>query len=73
MPADMPVPTSPTHLVHVVTDNLAIRFPDLDRDEIQARVQAAYQRLAEGSRITDHLAVLVQHEVTEQLRDQPAH
>ena len=68
MPADMPIPTSPEHLVRVVTDNIAAKVPDLDRDDIQARVQAAYQRLAAGSRITDHIAVLVQHEAIEQLR-----
>jgi hypothetical protein len=73
MPADMPIPSSPEHLVRVVTDNISAKFPDLDRAQIQTRVQATYQRLAADSRISDHLAVLVQHETIEHLRASTAH
>ena len=68
MPADMPVPASPDQLVQILTTNLSAKFPDIPRERVHATVQTTYQRLARGAKITDHLAVLVQHEAGEHLR-----
>ncbi len=68
MPADMPAPTSPEHLVQVVTTLVAEKYPDLDRRTVTAEVEASYQRLARDCRITDQMAVLVQHDTIESLR-----
>ena len=68
MPAELPVPGSPDVLVRTVTDVVAAKFPDHDRAEVETAVRRSYQRLAADSRIPDHLAVLVQHEVVDQLQ-----
>jgi hypothetical protein len=70
MPADMAVPTSPDHPVREVTDSLARRFTGRSRVDIETRVRARYHRLAEAARITEHLAVLVEHDVPDQLRSE---
>jgi hypothetical protein len=50
-----------------VTDVVAAKFPDRDRDDMETTVRNSYQMLAEDSRIIEHLAVLVQHEAIDQL------
>ena len=68
MPADTDVPISPGQLVRMVTDDLARRFVDCGRSDIEEKARACYGRLVDGARVTDHLAVLVEHDVANQLR-----
>ncbi len=72
MPANMTAPASPEELVAAATDQLARRFRQADRTELRRRVRASYDRLARIARITEHLPVLVEHEVADQLRREAA-
>lgn len=68
MPVQHPSSLDSGGVVATVTDTLAERFPDHTREQIAELVTGVYTRLAGQSRITDHLAVLVQHEVIDLLR-----
>jgi bisphosphoglycerate-independent phosphoglycerate mutase (AlkP superfamily) len=50
-------------------ETLVQRFPDVDRAEIQERVQQAYARLRDDATVEAHLVAMAEKQVTEDLRD----
>jgi hypothetical protein len=55
-------------IIDAITNTILSRHPGFGRAAVRAEVTASYNRLEAGSRIPDHLALLVQHQVTDQLR-----
>lgn len=51
-----------------ITAAILTRQPQFTYAQVHAEVTRSYQRLVVGSRITEHLPVLVQHEVLDRLR-----
>jgi thymidylate kinase len=50
-------------------DTLAQRFPDVDRAELEERVRATYDRLAEEATVEGHLVAMTEQQVTNDLRE----
>jgi hypothetical protein len=68
MPANLDPTDSPEQSITKIANSVATRLPDLDRHVVEPLVRETYERLAAGSRITEHLAVLVEQDVVQQLR-----
>ncbi|MEV0718079.1 three-helix bundle dimerization domain-containing protein [Asanoa sp. NPDC050611] len=49
-------------------DTLAVRFPDVDRAEIEERVRATHERLKEEATVDSHLLAMTEGQVTDELR-----
>ena len=49
-------------------ETLGQRFPDVDRDELEDRVQETYERLKEEASVDAHLVAMTEKQVTEDLR-----
>jgi hypothetical protein len=72
MPTQPPFHPDGDQLVDTVTAAILARHPEFTHDAARVEVAASYHRLARDTRIPDHLAVLVQHEATDRLRDATA-
>ena len=49
-------------------ETLSLRFPDVDRSELEELVHSTYQRLAETAAVDAHLVAMTENQVTELLR-----
>ena len=49
-------------------DTLALRFPDVDRAELEERVRATHARLEHDATVDSHLVAMTEGQVTDELR-----
>jgi hypothetical protein len=68
MPAHLDPTGSAEQSISKIATSVAARLPGLDRHTVEPLVRETYERLAADSRITEHLAVLVEQDVVQQLR-----
>jgi hypothetical protein len=68
MPADLDPTDSPERSINKIANSVATRLPGVDRRMVEPLVRETYERLAADSRITEHLAVLVEQDVVQRLR-----
>jgi hypothetical protein len=68
MPADLDPTDSPEQSISKIANSVTARLPGLDRHTVEPLVRETYERLAADSRITEHLAVLVEQDVVQRLR-----
>ncbi len=72
MPTQTGPTDSPDQMMDTITTAILARHPDLNPQQVRVEVLATYTRLARTSRVTEHLPVLVQHQVTDRLRQTAA-
>jgi hypothetical protein len=68
MPANLDPTDSPEQSINKIANSVATRLPGQDRQTVEPLVRETYERLAADSRITEHLAVLVEQEVVQRLK-----
>ena len=67
MPAHATSQPDHDRIIDAVATAILSRHPEFSRDAVRAEVADSFHRLEPGARIPDHLALLIQHQVTDRL------